>query len=108
MTKEQKAALTKTFWDAVKSAIGGNKDHGWGKEDSLEVIETVIAEDASISEAEKGKYILSEEAMALVEAVVNPSQFRQTLESKDCGLLEKTESKRKGVMKALLAEMESE
>ena len=69
---------------AVIAAIGGDKNHGWGVDDSVEVIESILAEDASLAPADllANKYTPSEEAMSLVKQFINPSAFRQILEGK--------------------------
>jgi hypothetical protein len=69
------AKLGKAFVQSITSAIGGDKDHGWGIDDSCEVIETLIAEDGPDG------YAPSEALMSYIKRVVNPSQFRQQLES---------------------------
>lgn len=89
--------MEKVFQDAAKAAIGGDRKHGWGLEDSAEVIETIIAEDAKDS-----KYTPSDEAMKLIRLVINPSQARQAFEA--AGLLD--ESKQKRTSKGLKALMQ--
>ena len=66
--------IEKEFADAVKAAIGDNREHGWGVEDSAEVIETLIA-----AEMPEG-IVPSDELMKHVRKVINPSAFRQQLE----------------------------
>lgn len=81
--------------DAVKAQIGSNKEHGWGSNDSMAVIDVIVAEDASNS-AEAGetleKYSLSEEASKWIKRLINPSAFRQELESSK--LLNKSEGRK--------------
>lgn len=85
-------SLREVAQGAVISQIGSNKDHGWGVDDSLAVIDIIVAEDAS-NAAEQGgtldKYTLSEEATRWIRKVINPSACRQGLESE--GLLNKSE-----------------
>lgn len=71
--------VAKQFADVVKSAIGGDKNHGWGVEDSFEVIDVLIAENADEIAKAKG---LPEEVGVFIKQVINPSQFRQKLETK--------------------------
>jgi hypothetical protein len=84
------STIKEQFQSAVKNAIGGDKNHGWGVEDSMEVIDTLIAENCEAIAKDKG---LSEELSATIKAVINPSAFRQILESK--GVLSENKTKRK-------------
>ncbi len=81
---ERKTALVAVLNQVIKSQLNGDKNHGWGADDSMAVIDAVVAKDAELSP--KGtlaeKYTLSDEALDLVRAVVNPSAFRQILEAK--------------------------
>lgn len=76
--------IVAAFRDAVKAQIGDDRNHGWGNEDSLAVIDAVVAADAEVA-AEAGgtleKYTLSDDAQFFVRKVVNPSAFRQVLET---------------------------
>src|SRR6266853_3749960 len=89
-------ALEKIFQDAAKAAIGNDRQHGWGLKDSMEVIETVIVADAEaqhLAKPEGGNgYMPSDEALRLIELVVNPSQARQAFEK--AGLLATSAVKR--------------
>lgn len=85
-----------TFAKAIKDRINGNKNHGWGSDDSTEVIMAMIASEVG----EKP----DDEFASFVKAVVNPSQFRQALEKK--GTLNKSENRRSGVLKSLMSEIE--
>ena len=100
MTPEEKKAhsdkLGKEFADSIRRAIGSDKDHGWGVEDSCEVIESIIAEDGP------GGYSPSDEAMALIKMVVNPSAFRQRLEAQKMLNESKKNETRKASLKGLL------
>ena len=91
-----KTKLQTAMGQAITAAIGGDKKHGWGIDDSVEVIETLIAEDAPDG------YAPSDELMSLIREVVNPSQFRQKLEAEK--MLEAPERKRnKSVLKSVLS-----
>jgi len=70
---------------AVEARVAGDKNHGWGADDSMAVI-------AAIWESEVGEAMPSE-AAGRIREVVNPSAFRQKLES--AGLLLASEVKRK-------------
>ena len=84
----------KTF---VHERIKGDKRHGWGVEDSVAIIESLIAEDAPDG------YAPSEDLMKLVAIVVNPSAFRQQLE-KAGDLVESGKKRAKGSAWASLGE----
>ena len=71
------------FLDAVKTRIAGNKDHGWGVDDSMAVIKALWEDNTG--EAMDSLY---EEQ---VKRVINPSAFRQRLE--DAGALNKATRK---------------
>lgn len=76
------------FGESLADIIGNDKNHGWGVDDSLIVIESIVAQDAE-NEIERlakaGKpanlYTLSDGAKALIKKVINPSAFRQFLEA---------------------------
>jgi len=92
------ATLNEAFQNAVKSRIGGNKKHGWGNDDSVEVILAVVAEETGTDKADL------QNLLPFIKVIVNPSSFRQALES--TGVLEKTESgKRSSAVKGLLRGM---
>lgn len=80
-----------TFNNAVKNAINGDKKHGWGVEDSLAVIKALCVDEMGESP--------DDEFFAYVKEVVNPSQFRQKLETAE--ILVKTESKRSKTLSIL-------
>jgi len=105
--KARGKALFSVFNGVVDSQIAGDKSHGWGNADSMAVIESIVAEDAALSDGDVKQFTLSEEAMKLIAIVVNPSAFRQQLESKDDGRLTKVEGKRAGSLKSLKAEFGS-
>jgi hypothetical protein len=105
--KARGKALFAAFNAAVDGQIKGDKAHGWGNEDSLAVIEAVVAEDVNWHEGEAKTYTLSDEAMKFIGIVVNPSAARQQFEHKDDGRLVKTESKRVGSLKAMKTEFGS-
>jgi len=88
------------FANAVKARINGNKQHGWGVEDSYAAILAVVAAETG-SEV---KDLDTPEFGHIIKAVINPSQFRQSLESN--GVLDKSEGKKqnatlKGLMDSL-------
>ncbi len=104
--KQRGKALWATLISVVDAQIAGNRQHGWGAKDSMAVVENIVAEDATFSKCgDVAKFTLSEEALRIIGAVVNPSAFRQQLEAKD-GLnrLDKVEGKRQGSLKSLAAE----
>ena len=91
-----KNPLVEAFHAAIKGQIQGDTKHGWGQADSLAVIEAVVAEDATQEAKKPGasleKYTPSEAAMKLIAEVVNPSAFRQKLETK--GILNKSHERK--------------
>lgn len=95
---QPEAKKLSVFQQTVKSQINGDKKHGWGVEDSLEVIIALIAEEtgATVADLKEASAKLIEE----IRLVVNPSQFRQRLET--AGSLEKTEVKRNKTLKGVL------
>ena len=74
-----------TYQQAVKSAINGDKNHGWGKEDSMAVIQALHVE-------ANGKE-MTPEHYAMVASVVNPSAARQAFAK--AGLLNEETKKQK-------------
>lgn len=74
------ASVNETFLKAVKACVNGDKKHGWGVDDSLEVILALIA-DENGSEVKDIKEA-SPDLVKHIRMVVNPSAFRQTLEGK--------------------------
>jgi len=64
----------------VLARINGNKSHGWGIDDSSEVVK-------AICQNEYGKP-LSADALAAINSMINPSQARQSMEKN--GLLKET------------------
>jgi hypothetical protein len=105
--KARGKALFGAFNAVVNAQIGGDKQHGWGNKDSMAVIESIVAEDAALNDGDVKQFTLSDEAMRIIALVVNPSAFRQQLESKDDGRLTKVEAKRTGSLKNLSAEFGS-
>lgn len=83
--------LSKEFWNIVKSQIDGNRKHGWGKDDSMAVVETLIMADHAVITKNKAASV---ELLFFIDKVVNPSAFRLVLESKAVALLDKQESKK--------------
>ena len=108
--KNGEAAIKRAFWDTVKHQIGKDRQHGWGIEDSMAVIDAVVAEDAAQSEGEAKGFSLSETATELVRLVVNMSAFRQQLESKGVALLDKSEKteRKRGLLKSMATEFGGE
>ena len=60
---------------AIATRINGNKDHGWGVDDSTEVILLVVANETGCEAADL------EDIRPLIRSMVNPSQARQILET---------------------------
>lgn len=88
---------------AIKARINGDKNHGWGIDDSAEVIDAIVAKDAEMgieallaAKKDPKSWSLSEEAMGLIKGMINPSQVRQKFET--AGFL--AESKREKKNKA--------
>ncbi len=107
--KQLGKALWATLVAILEAQINGNRSHGWGAKDSMAVIEGIVAEDASLSKCgDVAKFTLSEEALRIIGAVINPSAFRQQLEDpKGLNRLDKVEGKRSGSLKGLAAEFGS-
>ena len=105
--KARGKALFAVFNGAVDGQIAGDKQHGWGNKDSLAVIESIVAEDAALSDGDVKQFTLSDEALQFIGVVINPSAFRQQLEGKDDGRLTKVEAKRVGSLKNLASEFGS-
>ena len=70
--------VKEVFQRAVKKRINGNKDHGWGVEDSLSVIIELVADNAGV---EPKDLEADPEFIEAIRSVINPSAFRQKLES---------------------------
>jgi hypothetical protein len=73
--KGSKMTIKEAFQKAVKDRVGNDKDHGWGQADSLHVIETLIIEECGVTKED------IVDLMDAISNVVNPSAFRQKLES---------------------------
>ncbi len=80
-----------TYQTAVKEAIGGDKDHGWGIEDSMAVIEALFQKATG--------EVMTDEHREMVKSVVNPSAARQAFAK--AGLLSK-ETKKERVDKLFM------
>lgn len=84
---------------AVIARINGNPQHGWGVEDSLEVILAIVADEQGCTVKD-----LREASPGLVNGIksmINPSQVRQSLET--AKLLAKSEGgKRSGTLKSMM------
>lgn len=78
----------------VLARINGNKNHGWGIDDSAAVILAVVANEMN------GK-ALSAEAIAAVNSMINPSQTRQAFEKQKL-LAETPKGQRKPALLASL------
>lgn len=63
----------KALWKAVKAQVGMNREHGWGQADSMAAITEILTEEIG----DKPDAML----LAAIDHVVNPSAFRQKLES---------------------------
>ena len=85
-----KSELKEKYVSTIVSAINGNREHGWGAEDSMKVITMVMLELAEGT-------ITVEEGTPFVESVVNPSAFRQKLEGPE-------KEGKEGTLKCLLNE----
>ena len=84
---------------AIKSQIKGDKNHGWGQDDSYVVLLAIIANEtgADAKELDHGEF------GHLIKNLINPSAFRQALEK--AGVLNETKGKReKSALKSLLSE----
>src|SRR5208283_4501559 len=95
--------VVKTFKTAVRDSIDGNRNHGWGVKDSVAVIDCIISEFAPAwigtpeptDEAAKvgwnadcaERSAIRTVAIESIARVVNPSAFRQYLESDKVNLL---------------------
>lgn len=77
----------------IAARINGDKKHGWGVNDSLAVIVALISNETGEAYGEKDKdgNVFGAELIAKIKEVVNPSQFRQKLES--ANLLDKSPDK---------------
>lgn len=95
MTKEEAAALLTELNGKnpaqiaaylIKKRIGSNRNHGWGAEDSLYVMEGLwLSENGdSMPDTIREQYM----------RMINPSATRQYLESKNINLLDPSDKKR--------------
>jgi hypothetical protein len=78
LDKERQKHMTnnEAFTAGVKATINGNKEHGWGVEDSVNVIGDILANETGADKKDL------EPLLALIKPLINPSAFRQVLESK--------------------------
>jgi hypothetical protein len=85
MTKETSKRTVELVQTAVRGIVNGDKNHGWKQGDSLAAIEDVVANDVATffeqPNADMTKYVLSDDAVAAINAFINPSAFRQVLET---------------------------
>lgn len=89
--------VKETFQKAVKARINGDKQHGWGVDDSLAVIVALLEDETG-----QANYpAANPDLIAAFKEVINPSQFRQKMET--AGFLAKSEGKAAKV-NALLAD----
>jgi hypothetical protein len=77
-----------TMQKTIKAQINDDKNHGWGVNDSYQVILAIIANETGA----ELKDIDNENFGHLIKSVINPSQFRQMLEK--AGKLSETKEKR--------------
>ena len=75
-----KQNVIETFEASVETQINSDKQHGWGAKDSLNVVRDILAEFASEYTAAQPEII--EAVDTAISKVINPSAFRQKLESK--------------------------
>ncbi len=80
-----------TYQSAVKAAINGDMNHGWGIEDSMSVIEALFQKATG--------EVMTDEHREMVKSVVNPSAARQAFAK--AGLLSK-ETKKERVDKLFM------
>lgn len=92
MAKTAKDVI-ETFAASVDAQINGNKEHGWGQDDSTAVIMDLVAE-FSGEIAAKNNDVL-QQCQKAIERVVNPSACRQWLESDKVAKLNKATSKKR-------------
>lgn len=85
------ANVNEVFLKAVKGCVAGDRKHGWGVDDSLEVILALIA-DENGSDVKDIKEA-SPDLVKHIRMVINPSAFRQTLETKK--ILDETVGKKR-------------
>lgn len=77
---------------AGKQRINNDKNHGWGVDDSLSCIIELIVNETGAEEIRDNKELVS-----AIRELVNPSQFRQKLET--AGVLNKSETKQQKTAK---------
>jgi hypothetical protein len=89
-----KQDVIETRRESIKAQINGNRQHGWGQNDSLAVISDILAEhggsfakDAPMPESAE----IREAVIGCLGKLVNPSACRQWLESGEVNLLDKVE-----------------
>ena len=82
------------FAASVKQRINGDKNHGWGVDDSTEVILAVIANETGTTRNDL------DGVANIIKGLVNPSAFRQQLENN--GILNKGEKRTNKGLASLL------
>ena len=86
------ANVKEVFQRAVKAIVNGDKNHGWGNDDSVKVLIALIADNAGCDEKDIAD---DAEFVGALKEVVNPSQFRQKLET--AGILAKGATRKEKV-----------
>jgi hypothetical protein len=95
-----KQDVIETRRESIIAVIGGNKDHGWGLQDSKAVISDLFCEYAPYfvkgtpEYAELNAAEIREAVMSAIEKPINPSACRQWLEAND--QLNKVEGGKRG------------
>jgi len=84
-----------SFQRAVAKAIGGDKNHGWGVEDSMSVIKDLLNDEALEA---------TPECLAAIREVINPAQFHQKLSKADLLAPMKTRASK---VKSMLADFKA-
>ncbi len=95
--------INEVFQSSVHTQIGGDREHGWVADDSIGVIEDVVAADIAWAAKAKQPYKgLSVEAKDHIAFVINPSAARQAFER--AGLLNEptTKGARRGGLSAMM------
>jgi hypothetical protein len=95
-----------TAQKAIAKAINGDKNHGWGIDDSLAVIIALLREETGEMYGDKDKdgVVIGADLLASIKQVINPSQFRQRLES---AKLLNEQPKRAAKVESLLADFKA-
>ena len=86
-----KQDVIETMKASIDAQIDGNKNHGWGQGDSMNVISDILEEFGREFTPEGNKDIC-QAVLAGINQIVNPSACRQWLESEKVGKLTKQET----------------